>query len=209
MNDRGDQQAAGVGEDRRIQRGRDRGRDFETERGGKIIDQLARRTRADVGYHDWAGRLFAGQMMVDHHRRRPERAHRARERAETLDVADVEHDQAVDILQRRRALRGAIPHVVAEQRREHLRPRRGIDDVRRDSHLPEQAGERGFGAAAVAIGVDMRRERDGLTAYEQRRQPLDIGAALRRNGDGIFGQWSRHPFPERKESGARKSPGAA
>jgi hypothetical protein len=53
--------------------------------------------------------------------------------------------------------------------------------------LREEPGEPGFGATAVTVGVDVRRQRDATAGDEMGGEPIDRGASLGRNGEQVGG----------------------
>ena len=121
--------------------------------------------------------------MVDDELGHLERANGVGEPAESLDVADVEDDQQVDVAQRRGALGRFVAHVVAEQEVEQLGPRRGIDDANVQPALHEHARERRLRATPVAVGVHVRRERHAPARHATRdrvgRWPRDAAREWR------------------------------
>ena len=83
-----------------------------------------------------------------------------------------------------RAIGGALVDAV-EKEVEHLRPRRRIHDAHLHSALREKQRERDLGAAAIAIGVDVRQQSDGAPRRELGRVALDRRGAVRGNGEKI------------------------
>ena len=175
--------APGVGENRRVERLRDRRRDLEPERTREVVHQLARGARRDVGQRDRSGRFVGRDVVVDDELRHVERSHGVGEHAKSLHVADVEHDQQIDVAQSRGAFAGVVSHVIAEQEVEQLRPRRGVHDAHIEPALREHARQRRLGAAAVAVGVHVRRQRHAPPGRQLARELADRDAA--RRGLGI------------------------
>jgi len=118
-----------------------RRRDVKPERAGEIVHELARCARADVGQCDRARWFVRRDVVINDELRYLESSHRFGERAQTLDVADVEHDQQIDIAQRSRALPCVVPDIVAEQEVEEIGPRRGIHDAYIHPALRQHASE--------------------------------------------------------------------
>src|SRR3954468_12688440 len=112
-------------------------------------------------------------MMIDDELRNRQLADGFREHAEPLYVRDVEHDEDVGFLQGLGTGVAGIADVGAEHELVHLGPRRRIDDLRPDSKLTEQSGQRGLGSAAVAVGVDMSGYCDRAPRAELLRETLD------------------------------------
>jgi hypothetical protein len=182
-------EAAGVGEERGVERLRHRLRDLEAEDAREVEHQLAGRAGGGVGDDDRARRLVGGNVVVDDELGDGERPHGVAQPAQAAHVADVEHDQHVNVAERGGPARARVRHVVGEQEAEHVGPGRRVHDARLDAHLREQAGERGLGAAAVPVGVHVRGERDAEPRPQVRGELADRRLALRADRQEVGERW--------------------
>ena len=168
----------GVGENRRVERGRDRLRELQPDDRREVEDELAGGAGGRVREHHVPGRFVGRDVVVDDEARNVELAHGVGQGTQPLHIAHVEHDERVERRQRRRALRCVIDEVIAQEKRKRGRPRRRIDDAGLDPKLAEQSGETGNGATCVAIGVHVRRQNDSLAGMQLGDESLDCSLSM-------------------------------
>ena len=128
-------ESAGVGEQRHIQSSRDLRRDLQADTRSEVVNQLTGCAGGSIGEHQLARRLVTRQVMVDHQFGNRQPPHRLSEHAQSLYIGDVEYNEDVRLFERFRAPVTRVAHVVSEEEPVHLRPRRGIHDLRANSHL--------------------------------------------------------------------------
>ena len=148
-----------VGENRTVQRLRNRRRDVQMQDGRKVVHKFGRRTRGGVGKTHAANRFVAGCVMVDNRNGNLEGTHRIGKCAKTAHIVDIEHEQQVDIREGFNTLRRAIVHT-GQQEFVHHGPRCWIHDTHVYSQLREQMRHTDFRPATIAVGVDVRGQGD-------------------------------------------------
>ena len=148
-------EAPRVGEDGRVQRLRNLRRHVQSQRLGDIKHQLAGGTGCGISNGNVADRFLPRHVMINHGNRHLKRTHGIGQMPQPAYVVDVEHDQRIDALQRRRPPRTRLLHIVAQEELKHRWPRRGIHNARTDPPLRQQTRQRRFRSAPVTIGIDV------------------------------------------------------
>ena len=95
--------------------------------------------------------------------------------------------QLIQVLRRGASTRRGIVDVVAEEEVEHVGPRRRIHDPRHEPLRRQQAREARLRPAPVAVGIEVRADRDPPAAHELRRERLDGASPGGRDGEQVFG----------------------
>ena len=127
--------------------------------------------------------------MIDARDRHAALADGLAEHAEAAEVGDVEHDDEVGPAQLLDGFRRPVhPGQVLEQKPETRRRGRRIGDHDVHAVRPQEVGETGLAAEAVAVGVYVGGETDPPTGHECRGKGPGGGNTVRRRGRTAWGQ---------------------
>ena len=163
---------------------------FKPNTVGEIVHEFGCCARRGISEAHTANRLITRGVMIDDRNGNSERAHRVGERAKATHIVDIEHEQQVDILECFGAQGRAVLHA-REQKLIHRGPRRGIHDSHVKSQLREQMSHAHFRTATIAVGIDVRGERNLHAWTQQRVDRTHRRGSGRRNSRYVRRQWAR------------------
>lgn|GEM_PF-5906214 len=171
-------EAASIREHARVQRTRDGRRNLAPQHLRHVIHQLGRRAGRRVAHAVGTSRIVRRHVMVDHQLGHRQRTHGIGEVAQPRHVADVQHDQQVDVAKSPCTLRRHVGEFVAEQEVEHVGPRRRVDDAHLEPARSQDPRERTLRATAVAIRIQVGTQCHLAASDKFVRHRLDRRAAV-------------------------------